>query len=70
MKNKWILFAVAIGIMTINLLNTDFSAFSQLSAADLLPVIVIALISFLLKSGALSALLIGIQKLWQWLSGK
>ena len=70
MKNKWILFAVAIGIMAINLLNTDFSAFSQLSAADLLPVIVIALISFLLKSGALSALLIGIQKLWQWLSEK
>ena len=56
--------------MAINLLNTDFSAFQQLSAADLLPVIVIALVSFLLKSGALSALLIGIQKLWQWLSGK
>ena len=27
MKNKWILLAVAIGILTINLINSDFSAF-------------------------------------------
>ena len=61
MKNKWILLAVAIGILTINLINSDFSAFRQLSAADLLPVITIALVSYLLKTGALSAVLIGIK---------
>lgn len=63
MKNKWILLAVAIGILTINLINSDFSAFRQLSAADLLLVIAIALVSYLLKTGALSAVLIGIKKL-------
>ena len=61
MKNKWILLAVAIGILTINLINSDFSAFRQLSAADLLPVIAIALVSYLLKTGTLSAVLIGIK---------
>ena len=70
MKNKWILFGVAIVIMAINFLNADFSAYKQLSPADFLPVIVIALVSFLIKTGVLSALLIGIQKLWEWLRRK
>ena len=47
MKNKWILFGVAILLMAINLLNADFSAFKQLSPADFLPVTVITLVSFL-----------------------
>ena len=64
MKNKWILFSVAIVLIAINLLNADFSSYRQLSPADFLPVIVIALISFLIKTGVLSALLIGIKKLW------
>ncbi len=64
MKNKWILFA-ALVLMAINFLNADFSAYKQLSPADIAPVIVIALVSFLLKTGALSALLIGIKKLWE-----
>ena len=55
MKNKWILFTVALVLIAINLLNGDFSAFKQLSAVDLLPVIVIALVSFLIKTGVLSA---------------
>jgi hypothetical protein len=67
MKNKWILFAVALVIIAINLLNGDFSAYKQLSAVDLLPVIAIALVSFLIKTGVLSAAVIGIKKLWQWL---
>lgn len=65
MKNKWILFGVAIVLMAINLLNADFSAYKQLSPADFLPVIVIALVSFLIKTGVLSALLIGMKKLWK-----
>ena len=70
MKHKWILFTVAIVLIAINLLNADFSAYSQLSAADLLPVIAIVLISFLIKTGILSALLIGIKKLLNRIKGK
>ena len=70
MKNRWILFGVAIVLMAINLFNADFSAYEQLSPADFLPVIVIALVSFLIKTGVLSALLIGIKKLWEWIRHK
>ena len=69
-KNKWILFGVAIVFIAINLLNVDFSAYQQLSLADFLPVIAITLVSFLLKAGVLSALLIGIKKLCHWLKRK
>ena len=64
MKSKLVLFAVAIVIMAFNLLNADFSVVQNLSPADLLPVIIIALVSFLIKTGAVSALIIGIKKLW------
>ncbi len=70
MKNKWILFGVAIVLMAINFLNADFSAYKQLSPADIAPVIIIALVSFLIKTGVLSALLIGIKKLWEWIRNK
>ena len=70
MKNQWILFAVALALIAINLLNADFSAYQQLSAVDLLPVIVIALVSVLIKTGVLSATVIGIKKLWQWIRRK
>ena len=65
MKNKWILFSVAVILMAINLLRADFSAHQQLSPADLVPVIVIALVIFLVKAGILSAVLIGFKKLWE-----
>jgi len=51
----------------IGLLNADFSAYKQLSAVDLLPVIVIALVSFLIKAGVLSAVVIDIKELWEWI---
>ena len=70
MKNKWILFCVAIVLIAINLLNADFSTYQQLSPADFLPVIVIMLVSFLIKTSVLSALVIGIKKLWEWLRRK
>ena len=70
MKSKWILFTVALALIAINLVNADFSAYKQLSAVDLLPVIVIALMSFLIKTGVLSTAVIGIKKLWQWLRKK
>ena len=51
--------------MVINFLSTDLSAYKELSASDFLPVIAIALVSFLIKTGVLSALIIGIKKLWK-----
>lgn len=70
MKNTWILLTVAVVLIVINLLNADFSPYKQLSASDLLPVIIIALVSFLIKIGVLSAAVIGIKKLWQWIRKK
>lgn len=70
MKNKWILFTVALVLIVINLLNADFSTYKRLSAGDFLPVIMIALVSFLIKTGVLSAVVIGIKKLCQWLRKK
>ena len=70
MKNKWILFGVAVILIAINLLNADLSAYKQLSPTDFLPVIVITLVSFLIKTGVLSAVLIGIKKLWEWIRRK
>ena len=70
MKNKWILFCVAIALVAINLLNADLSVYKQLSPADLMPVIVIAVVIFLVKTGMLSALLIGIKKVWEWIKHK
>ena len=70
MKNKWILFGVAIVLMAINLLNADFSAYKQLSPADLVPVMAIALVIFLIKTGVLSAILIGLKKLWEKIRGR
>lgn len=63
--SKWILFALALVIMAVNYLSKDFSAYKQLSAADLIPVIGITAVIFLLKTGVLSALLIGLKKLWE-----
>jgi len=70
MKSKWILFGVAIVLMAINFLNADFSVYQQMSPADFLPILIIALVSFFIKAGALSALLIAIKKLWEWLKHK
>lgn len=64
-SSKWILFALALVIIAVNYLSKDFSAYKQLSAADLIPVIGITVVIFLLKTGILSALLIGLKKLWE-----
>ena len=70
MKSKWILFGVVIVLMAVNILNADFSAYKQLSLTDFIPLVAITLVIFLIKTGFLSALLIGITKLWQWLKGQ
>ena len=65
MKNKWVLLAVAIILMAVNFLNADFSVCQQLSAADLVPVILIAAVIFFLKTGVISSAVIGIKRLWE-----
>ena len=67
MKNKWIIFVAALILIAVNLSQADFEAYKALSPVDFLPVAAIVLVSFLLKTGILSALLIGIKKLWRWL---
>ena len=67
---KWILLCIAIILLAINLLRADFSVYRQLSSADFLPVIAIALVSFLTKTGVLTALLMGIRRLWKWIRRK
>ena len=51
-------------------LSGDFSAYKQLSPADFAQVIILTLVHFLIKTGVLSALLIGIKKLRKWLKHK
>ena len=51
--------------MAINYLSKDFSAYRQLSGADLVPVIVITAVIFLVNTGVLSAILIALKKLWE-----
>ena len=62
MKNKRMLLGAAIVLMAINFLSGDFSAYKQLSPADFAQVIILTLVHFLIKTGVLSALLIGIKK--------
>lgn len=61
MKSKWIIFTVSIVIIAVNLLNTDFSVYQQLSPIDSLPIILITLVSILIKTGILSTLIVGIK---------
>ena len=68
--NKWVLLAVAVIVIGINIWQGDFSAYKVLSAADLVPVVGIVAVIFLLKFGALSAIIIGLKKLLEWLKNR
>ena len=63
-NRKWPLLLAALIMLAATWLDTDLSAFSQLSPGDLLPVILIAAVIFLVKTGALSLVLLGLRKLW------
>ena len=51
-------------LLAVTWLDTDQNAFSQPSPEDLLLVIRIAAVIFLVKTGALSLVLLGQRKLW------
>jgi hypothetical protein len=60
--NKWILVLAALVIMAATWLGTDTQQLQQLSAGDLIPVLVVSAVIFLLKTGALSAVLLFLKK--------
>ncbi len=64
MKNIWMIALAATLMLVATWWDTDFSALSQLSAKDILPVLLVTAVIFLVKTGALSALLILIKKFW------
>jgi len=57
-------------MMVINFVTADFSVFADLSPLDFLPVIVISAVIFLIKTGVLSAILIGLNVFWDWILRK
>ena len=66
-ENKWPLVAAALAMMAFSWANNDFSTLNALQPQALVPVIIIAAVVFLLKTGALAAMLIGLRKLWNWI---
>ena len=63
-NRKWPLLLAALIMLAATWLDTDLRAFSQLSPEALLPVICITSVIFLVKTGALSLVLLGLRKLW------
>ena len=52
-------------MIAVNLSKADFSVYRQFSADELIPIAAISLAIFLLKTGVLSGILVGLKKLWQ-----
>lgn len=69
-KNKWLLAAAAIIMLGISWANADLSAFQQRSFSDFAPVLIITTVVFLIKTGVLSVVLIGLKKLRERLKKK
>ena len=69
-KSKWIIFGISVAFIVFNLLRADFPAYKALSGSDLLPVIAVTLASYLVKVIILSAIIIGIKKLVDWIRKK
>ena len=64
-KYRWILFISAVIMIAVNLSKADFSVYRQFSANELIPIAAITVVIFLLKTGILSGILIGLKELWQ-----
>jgi hypothetical protein len=63
---KCLIAIASVAFIVINLLDNDFSQLRTLPKERLLPILLITLITFLIKAGILSAILIGLKKLWKW----
>ena len=62
---RWILFISAVILIAVHLLKANFSVYQQLSVSELIPIIAITAVIFLLKTGVLSGILVGLKKLWE-----
>ena len=60
-KYRWILFISAVIMIAVNLSKADFSVYRQFSADELIPIAAISLVIFLLKTGVLSGILVGLK---------
>ena len=69
-KSKWIIFGISVAFIVFNLLRADFSEYDGLSGSNLVPVIAVTLSSYLVKVIILSAIIIGIKKLVDWIRRK
>ena len=67
---RWILFISAVIMSAVHLSKADFSVYQQLSVSELIPIIAITAVIFLLKTGVLSGILVGLKKLWERLHKK
>lgn len=68
LKKKWLVLGAALIMLMFTLRDFNFSDFKKLSFEDILPIIILTAIIFLLRTSLLSAILIGVQKLWKKLN--
>ena len=69
-NKKWLLATVSVVMILLLQLDNDPSALAALRGEDMLPVLAITGVVFLLKAGALSAVLMLVHKFITWLRGK
>lgn len=69
-ENKWPLFLAALVMMALSWADTDLSALRELQPQALAPVLIITAAVFLLKTGALAAVLLVLKKAWNWIKNK
>lgn len=68
LKKKWLVLAAVMIMLLFTLKDLDFSDLKKLSFEDVLPIIVLTALIFLFKTSILSAILIGVQKIWKKLN--
>lgn len=70
LKTKWTLLVAALIMLAVTWLNKDPDTLSNLSAEAILPIVILTAVIFLLKTGVLSLVLLGLRKLWHWIFKK
>lgn len=63
-ENKWILAIAAVVMMAVTWLDKG-PASPELAPSDFAPVLIITIVIFIVKTGVLSAVLLGLKKLWE-----
>ena len=63
LKTKWPLLAAALIMLAVTWLNRDPDTLSNLSPEAILPILILTAVVFLVKTGVLSLVLLGLRKL-------